>query len=614
MMQTPVLGLVISLLSLTEINMTIKNRGIQRYIGLGLVAASIGILSGCGQIDVNTQEGLLAALEKGEKLDKAIPKISGMMARPEEMKPYVPALVAMYKRGSNFDREVIQALANSIAPGDQPPFLQDEAFKKAAESKDYKQVMQAAIGIKATKNKEIQSQLLSIYEAQINPEVKRVILETGTTIESNAITQKAVSVLEGNVDETPFTLLRTSCDVLAFQKDESAVDTLMRVVYHQDGVGRTLTANCTRALLALNKDVVAPVLLKAFKLENKALMQYVEAHPDTLTPESLRNNTANALALYRYKDAVEPMLDYLGDTRTIPVPGTLAIRPNTDQAWQMWAALVGVASQSIIFSLNDIGIRGNQRAKQILTDIFNWTLAYQSKFKNAIELTGTSNIEVSQRVNAFRALRENDLISNEETVEMINTLKDEDFQDMNKWRPYARASIGTDMVTYCAITSKKGDTDTVWAAFNALKSNEFNVPAPENPDEPKKDHYNDNVSKRIDDVRPAFVLADNCNVDFECYKNALSNKNISNYERIKAIYELGYSGKHDYFQVICNEYKNLDVFGQLYGTKSLAMLGTKEDADTIRELIKTLGREMNQIQYQAAKPNLEGLITILESK
>ena len=64
--------------------MTIKNRGIQRYIGLGLVAASFGILSGCGQIDVNTEEGLLAALEQGEKLDKAIPKISGMMARPEE--------------------------------------------------------------------------------------------------------------------------------------------------------------------------------------------------------------------------------------------------------------------------------------------------------------------------------------------------------------------------------------------------------------------------------------------------------------------------------------------------------------------------------------------------
>ena len=600
-----------------EINMTIKNRGIQRFISLAMIVVGCGFLAGCSQIDVTTEEGLLKALKTRQKLDKAIPKISGMITRPNEMKTYVPALVELYNTGSSFDREVIQALAASRDPAAYP------ALKKAVSSPDYKQVMQAAMGIKDLQNaeghndaeaKEIQASLLSLYDKQVNPEVQRVILETGTTIKSDAITQKAIAVLNGKIDDTPFSLLRTSCDVLAFQKDPKAVDTLMRVVYHQDGVGRTLTTNCTRALLALDKAVVAPVLLKAYKLENKELMQYVEAHPDTLTPETLRNNTANALALYRYEEAVEPMLDYISNTRTIPVPGTLAIRPPTDPAWQMWASLVGVAAQSTLFSLNDIGVRNNERAKTVLMDIFNWTTPYQAKFKNAIELTGTTNIEVSQRVNAFRTLRENDLLSNAEILEMINSLKGEEFLDERTWRPYARASIATDMITYCSVTSKAGDTGTIWAAFNAMKANEFKVPEPEDPDAPKVPHYNDSIFARIDAVKPAFELADKCDTNAACYAEALKNPNIDGYARVKAIYELGLSGDHNYFSTVCDQYKNLDVFGQLYGTKALAQLGTKADVETIKELNKTLAREMNQIQYQAAKPNLEGLVTTLESK
>ena len=589
--------------------MTMNKRALGCLTASVRVAGAFG-LSGCGQIDVNTPDGLKKALESRQKLEKAIPKVSSMLSRPDEMEPLIPALVALYKDGSSFDREVIQALASA---GDSRA---DEAFKKAAQSTDFKQVIQAAYGIKKTGNRDIQNDLIGVYDKQKNPDVKRAILETGTAIKNENIARKAIDILNDDLDETPFALLRTSCDVLAYQEVPEAVETLLIAIYHQDGVGRSLSGNCTKALLALDKDVVGPVLLRAYKLEDEKLQQYVKDHPDTLTNETIRNNTANALALYRYSDAVEPMLDYLADTKTIPVPGTLAIRPNTDPAWQMWASLVGVASQSTLFSLNDIGIHGNQRAKQVLTDLFNWTMAYKSKFKNAIELTGTTNIEVSQRVNAYRLLRENDLISNSETLALIEKLKGEEFEDERTFRNWARASIGTDMVTYSAVTSKSGDTSTIWAAFGAMKEEGgvFYVPAPDDPSAPKLDHYNDAVSKRIDDVKGAFELADKCDTNAECYATALKAANVGNFERIKAVYELGLSGDHKYFETVAGVYKNLDVFGQLYGTKALAQLGTKDDIETIEKLNDKLSREMNQLQYQTAKTNLEGLVTTLRNK
>ena len=592
-----------------EINMTMNRRALGGLTALVMVAGAFG-LSGCGQVDVNTPEGLEKAIKSRQKLEKAIPKVSSMLARPDEMKPLIPALVDLYQDGSSFDREVIQALASS---GDA---LADSAFRKAVKSTDYKQVIQAAYGIKKTGNRDIQNELLGVYDNQKNPDVKRAILETGTAIKNENIARKAMDILNGDLDETPFTLLRTSCDVLAYQEIPEAVETLLIAIYHQDGVGRSLSSNCTKALLALDKDVVGPVLLKAYKLEDEKLQQFVKDHPDTLTNETIRNNTANALALYRYTEAVEPMLDYIADTKTIPVPGTLAIRPNTDPAWQMWASLVGVASQSTLFSLNDIGIHGNQRAKQVLTELFNWTMPYKSKFKNAIELTGSTNIEVSQRVNAYRLLRENDLISNTETLALIEKLKGEEFQNERTFRNWARASIGTDMVTYSAVTSKSGDTSTIWAAFNAMKESGgvFFVPVPEDPDAPKPDHYNDGVSQRIANVKGAFELADKCDTNAECYATALKAANVGNYERIKAVYELGLSGDHKYFEVVASVYKNLDVFGQLYGTKALAQLGTKDDVESIKQLNEKLSKEMNQLQYQTAKTSLEGLITTLKNK
>ncbi len=627
-----------------------KNRGIRRYIVLGMIAATV-LTAGCGQIDVSTDEGLHEALQKGEKLDKAIPKIQGMMTNQTRLAEFVPDLVALYKRGSSFDREVIEALSSSSDPA------ADEAFEHCLNTegnfKDNKQMMRAAIGIKNTKNAGLQKRLISMYPKMKDPEVRRVILETGLSIKNKEITNLAVQVLNDNIEETPFALLRTSCDVLEYQQDNSTVDTLIRVVYHQDYVGRTLTTNCTRALMALDRDVVAPVLLTAYKLENKDLMDYVSKHPDTLTPESIRNNTANALALYRYEEAVPAMLDYIGDTKTIPVPGTLAIRPPADPAWQMWASLVGVASQSTLFAINDIGVRNyKDRAKPLLTDLFHWTDDYKRKFKNAIDLTGTTNIEVSMRVNAFRTLRENDLITRDEVIEMIHTLKGEEFLNEAKFRPYARVDIGTDMVTYCAITSRKGDLDTIWAEFDKLREEEYKVPTPEDPDAPKAPHFNDKANNRITDTKAAFQLAEECDTSAECYAKALEDKAINGYSRIKAIYEIGLSGEQNCgeaevivkeeipapapadgeapaapkvvekkvkkniscFDLISREYKNLDAFGQLYGTKALAQLGSKKDVDKVKALNKELSRTMNQIQYQTAKIQLEGLVTTLESK
>lgn len=599
-------------------------RAIRRAAGVALIVAVSFGATACTQADVNTKEGLIKALEKRENMEKAILKISGMITRPDEMQPYVPALINLYMEGSSYDREVVQALASATANfADDKPIPDgfagiDKVFEKAANTSDNKQIIQAAYGVKNTKNEAIQSSLIDKYDKQRSPEVKRAILETGLSIVNAKTSELAIKVLGAapeDIENTPFNLLKTSCDVLAVQKDPKAVDVLMKMIYHQDGVGRSLSPSCTRALLSLDKAIVAPELLKAYKLENKDLQEYVKAHPDTVTNETVRNNTANALALYRYKEAVEPMLDYIGDTHTIPVPGTLAIRPNMDPAWQMWASLVGVAVQSSIFAVNDIGVQKNERAKQIFTDLFHWTTPFKAKFKHAIEQTGTTNIEVSQRVNAYRVLRENDLISNAETLELIEILKGDEFTDERKNRPWARASIGTDMVTYSAITAKSGDTGTIWAAFNNMKAAEFNVPKQDDPDAPKIPHQNDNVYQRIDDVKPAFELADKCNTTASCYADALKNPKITNYERIKAIYELGLSGNHEYFKVVCDQYKDLDVFGQLYGTKALAQLGTPQDVNAIQELNKKLANgAMNSISYQAAKPNLEGLVTTLSSK
>ena len=591
--------------------MTVKNRTIQ--LAVGLTIAAVGFAStACNQIDVNTEEGLIKALESRQKLDKAIPKISGMITRPDEMKPYIPALIKLYTDGSMFDREVIQALASA---GDSSA---DVAFEKAVQSSDYKQIIQAAYGIRRTHNANIQNKLLDIYDAQINPEVQRAILETGKDIKNEAMAKKAQAVLEGNLDETAFVLITTSCDVLAYQQDPAAVNTLMRAIYHQTGVGRSPVEPCTRALLALNKAVAVPPLLEAYQLKNSALNAYVAAHPDTLTPESVRNNSANALALFRAEEAIEPMLDYLGDTHTIPVPGTLALKPNGDPAWNGWGTLVGTSSQSTMFALNDIGIRNNERAKTILVDIFNWTDAYQAKFKNAVKQTGVTLIEVSQRVNAFKLLRENELISSTETVDMINSLKGEEFLDERTNRPYARAAIGTDMVTYAAITSKPGETDSVWTAFNALKAAEFNVPEPEGPDAIKLQNVNDGVSERIAKTKATFELADRCKADYTCYAQTLqdgaNNKDFTEYERIKCIYELGFSGDHKYFETICKQFAILDVFGQIYATQALARLGSNADVETIEALNKELSRNMNQTNYSAAKRNLEGLVTTLKNK
>jgi len=587
-----------------------KKTSILRFLTTAAALTTLGTMSACTSIDVDTDEGLAKALVKREKLDKAIPKVSSMMSSPEKMEPYIDSLVDLYVTGSGFDREVITALAQS---GDARA---DKAFEKAASSKDTKQVMQAAYGIKKTKNVQIQQKLLSDFDKFVNPEVKRVILDTGTTIKSEAITKKAMDILQGDLDNTPYSLLRASCNVLQFQQDPAAVDTLMVALFHMDGVGHSLTTDCTKALLALGKDVAVPVLLKAYKLENKEIAALVDKHPDTLTFDTVRNNAANDLALFRAKEAVGPMLSVVGDTKVIPIPGTLVIRPAEDPAWIQWSSLVGAASQASFFALNDIGVSGNEEAKRIFTDIFNWTQPYQDKFKNAIKLTGTTNIEVSQRVNAFRVLRENGLINTEETLTMINSLKGEEFKDDKHFRNYARSSIGTDMITYIAVTAKAGEVKTLWKVFNDMKTEEggeFYVP-PAADDAPKAPHYNDNIAKRIDDVRAAFELADTCDVQASCYNTSLTKKDLTNFERIRIVYELGASNDHEYFETICGIYKTFDMFGQIYATKALANLGTKEDIPRIQALIKTLSKEMSQINYTSAKPNLENLIVILENK
>ncbi len=587
-----------------------KKTSILRFLSTAAAIATLGTMTACTSIDVDTDEGLAKALEKREKLDKAIPKISSMMSSPEKMEPYIEKLVSLYINGSGFDREVITALAQA---GDARA---DAAFEKAAKSPDTKQVMQAAYGIKKTKNVSIQQKLLEDFDKFVNPEVKRVILDTGTTIKSEAITRKAIDILSGDLDNTPYSLLRASCNVLQFQEDPAAVDTLMVALFHMDGVGHSLTTDCTKALLSLGKDVAVPALLKAYKLENKEIATLVDKHPDTMTFDTVRNNTANDLALFRAKEAVGPMLSFIADTKVIPIPGTLVVRPQGDPAWMAWGSLVGAASQASFFAVNDIGVNGNQDAKRIFTEIFNWTKPYQDKFKNAIKMTGSTNIEISQRVNAFRVLRENGLINTDETLAMINTLKGDEFKDEKTFRNYARASIATDMITYIAVTAKAGEIKSLWKVFNDMKTNEdgefYVPPTPEGT--PKAPHPNDNIAKRIEDVQAAFELADTCDIQASCYNNNLSKKDLTNFERIRIVHELGASNNHEYFETICGIYKTFDMFGQIYATNALANLGTKDDIPRIQALLKSLSRDMSQINYTSAKPNLENLIVILENK
>ena len=72
--------------------MTMNRRALGGLTALVMVAGAFG-LSGCGQVDVNTPEGLEKAIKSRQKLEKAIPKVSSMLARPDEMKPLIPALV-----------------------------------------------------------------------------------------------------------------------------------------------------------------------------------------------------------------------------------------------------------------------------------------------------------------------------------------------------------------------------------------------------------------------------------------------------------------------------------------------------------------------------------------
>lgn len=588
----------------------------QRIVLPAAFIASLGCVSACTNTDVDTDEGLMNALVKREKLDKAMPKITGMMSNSEKIAPYIDVLTEMYIKGTGFDRDVITALAHAGDP------KASKAFEKAAASIDNKQVMQAAYGVKKTKNADIQKKLLARWDELKNPETRRVILDTGTTIKSDEVTAKAKEILSGNFDDTPYALLRASCNVLAYQQDPSTVDTLIVALFHMDQQGHSLTTDCTKALLSLGKKTAVPALIKAYKLENAELNTFIDKHPETMTTDTVRNNTAADLAVLRATEAVGPMLEVISNTKQIPIPGTLVMKPSGDPAWMQWAALVGASSQASFYAVNDIGVSGHEAdAKRIFTDIYNWTEAYQTKFKNAIKLTGTTNIEISQRVNAFRVLRENGLIDSNETLAMIEKLKGDEFKDERTLRNYARSSIATDMITYIAVTAQGGEIKTLWQAFADMKVEDGPLFCPEEElNNPKSIHPNVNISKRIEDVLPAFELADTCDKSAPCYSKAVLNQDgtvndkASNYERIRAVYEFGASGEHEYFETVCTLYKSFDMFGQIYATNALAKLGTKDDIPRIEELIDTLSKSMSQIAYQSAKPNLENLIFTLQNK
>ncbi len=228
------------------------------------------------RLDLNTPEGLEAALNKREQLHIAMSRISDMMAEPESLLPYVPALKQLYQDGSSFDREVLQALSTAADAGADV----HAEMEKAASTMDYRQLIMAADCAKRTKDVQLQSKLLDGYDKQYNPEVKRAILETGLTIQGDAIAEKAISMLSGNFEETPISLLLASCNVLAYQKSSKSADSLLRAIPYVDVAGRTLAPACTEAFFALDKDVQCAALRNALKYDNKSLKDYVKAHTE----------------------------------------------------------------------------------------------------------------------------------------------------------------------------------------------------------------------------------------------------------------------------------------------------------------------------------------------
>ncbi len=573
-------------------------------------AISFGALA-CNAYDVETEKGMKAALSEKKHLDKAMAKLASLSSTPDEIKPYGAELSALYLVGSSYDREVIQILASL---GDT---AYDEAYLKAANSDDFKQVQSAALAAKNSESDAVIETLLSKFDTTRDPDTKRLLMEAGLTKKDAGLAKKATELLLGDLERTPIGLLRTSCNVLAYQRDPESAEASLRGIFFADDAGRSIATECAKALTSLGKDVAGPILVEVFKLENEKLNAYVDQHPDRLTPDTLRFHAAVNLAKLRYAEGVDVMLDFLQDMKPIVAPGALVLKPIDDSAWINWGALVGTASQEIIFAINDIGVQGNERAAEVLMNIYAWGPEIAKKYKKPIDLTGSFNIEISLRVNSVRVLLENDLLTPERYNTILEALKDPSFEQNRGFRPAARASLVTDLITYMAIASKPAQLESVWGYFDKLREKELQNPATEKHPAPNlEDPYDFKpVVKRIADTKSTFELADECGDTAACYEQVLEKKDEgSYYPRIKAAYEIGKINDHKYFAPLLKNYAEYDAYGQMFVTSALAAIGTKDDIPAVIELREKLRKDLAPQIFASAQTYLDSLVIILENK
>lgn len=576
----------------------------------GLMLAT-GSVVACTSYDVNTEEGMKASLSERKNLDKAIAKLNELGTQSDKLKPYSTQLNALYMAGSAYDRDVIALLANI---GD--PAL-SEAYEKAAQSEDFKQVQSAALAAKNSQADGVIKILLGKFDTTRDPDTKRMLMEAGLVKKDASLAKKAAELLNGDLEHTPIALLRTSCNVLTFQRDPDSAQAALRGIFFADDAGRNIAAECGKALTSLGKDIAGPILMEVFKLENVELNKYVEQHADRLTPDTLRFHAAVNMAKLRYEPGVEVMVAFLNDMKPIVAPGALVLKPIDDPAWINWGALVGTASQEIIFAINDIGIEGNEDAAAALMQMYAWGPEIAKKYKKPMDLTGSFNIEISLRVNSVRALLENDLVTPERMDIILNALKDPSFEENRGFRPAARASLAMDLITYMAIASNPAQTETVWGFFDKLREKELQNPATEkNPAPNLEDPYDFKpVVKRIADVKSTFALADECGDTAACYEKVLESKDEGNYyPRIKAAFEIGKLKDNKYFAVLVKNYANFDAYGQMFLTNALAATGTKEDIPSVIELRDKLKGELAPQIFASAQTYLDSLVTILENK
>jgi len=579
-------------------------------LSTGAVAVgSLGLVACEEEIDLETEEGLKKALEKGEKLEDAMRRLQEV----DDVAPYGKELQGLYLKGSAYDDEVLGHLVRLEDPA------YEEAYIKAINSGQANQVIKGAAAAGELGLESAAEPLVSAYQGAADRETKRAIFEAATQIDSKKLAELAAKTLtEKTPEDLHISVLRWACRTLEAQAEPSTVPAAIKGMFYVDQGGRTIGPDCTAAVLAVG-ELAIPEILKLLEGENKEVNRFIKRHQDIMTQQSAKLRAVTLLGKLQAEAGLAPILADLSDAAPLEPPRVLARKPTNDPAWGEWAALIGQLTQEQIFALNDIGVEGNEEAKKVLMAIYKWEEPYPKKYARAVKLANM--VEISARVNAARVMAENNMLDTPEVMqEVLNTLKDEDFENDKKLRPAARASIVQDLVTYLGIASKPGWKETVWEFFNQMAANEL----ADDPEADKKRGFKyelEPARRRIAETKSAFELAEKCGAgkdNLPCYAKVLEGGNLKEkdrYQVLKAVYELGEHGSSKHFDLILDNFGELDqALGYLYAYSALAKLGDASKVEAIETKLDELQGKMGKQRFSMAKQTLKPLLGTLGAK